>query len=194
MTKKINILTIACCLLATSVFSQGFHLGLKGGADLQKLKATSFSDEFAFGYHIGGFAEVAFSKTFGIQPELYYSSTKLDTAANFSSVYGSINSSKLNFGYINIPVLLNIKPSKFIAFQVGPKYSILNKKQVSLVANGKDAFKNGDLSVVAGAQLRLGAFLVYGRYQVGVSKISEVTTQDKWKNQVVHIGLGLNLF
>lgn len=193
MSKKAYVLTLLFCVIFSAAFSQRLHLGFKGGADIQKLKATSISDQFEFGYHIGGFAEIAISKKFGIQPELYYSSTKLDTATNFSALYNSVNSSKLNFGYINIPVLLNIKPSKFITFQIGPKYSILNNKQVSLLSNSKEAFKKGEMSVVAGAQIRLGAFLIYGRYQVGVSKLSEVTTQDKWKNQVIHFGVGFNL-
>jgi hypothetical protein len=45
-------------------------LGFKGGANLQKID-KSFEDEFKFDI-TGGFAEIDFSKKWGIQPEVLW--------------------------------------------------------------------------------------------------------------------------
>ena len=194
MTKKSSLFFISFLLLNTVVFSQGFHMGVKFGTDIQKINGASFSEKFAFGYHLGGFAELKLSKTITIQPELYYSAVKLDTGNTFSQTYNSITISKLKFGYLNIPLILSIKAGEKMAVQLGSRYGILVDNNLSLRNNVESAFKKGDFSVLAGVQFNFSKLKIYGRYQVGLSNLNDISgSTEKWKSQTFHIGLGLRI-
>ncbi|HMJ46096.1 MAG TPA: outer membrane beta-barrel protein, partial [Ferruginibacter sp.] len=124
MRKYILSLTILFVLTATS-FAQGLKFGVKAGADIHKIEGKSFKDQFSFGYHAGGFLEIGLTSMLGIQPELLFSQVNVDTSSSFSSVYQFNKISEVNLKYINIPLLLNIKPNKFVALQLGPQFGIL---------------------------------------------------------------------
>ena len=68
----------------------------------------------------------------------------------------------------------------------------MNKDQ-SLVQNGENAFKGGDLAAVLGAQLNFGLLNVYGRYNIGLSDIGDISNQGSWKSQAIQIGVGLRI-
>ncbi len=192
MQKKFFFILMAI-FVSGSMMAQTLQFGLKAGADIHKVSGKSFNDEFAYGYHAGAFAEIGLNSKFSIQPEVYFSEIKLDTGKNFSEIYQFQQVPKIKFSYINIPLLLNFKPNKSVAFQFGPQYGILINNNISLINNGKDAFKDGDFSVVGGLQVSVSRLKIYGRYVVGVSELNDIDNQDKWKSQTVHIGLGLRL-
>jgi hypothetical protein len=93
-----------------------------------------------------------------------------------------------------MPLLLNWKIAKLFAIQLGPKYGILSNKQMTIAQNSENAIKSGDLSAVAGFQIHLPKIRIYARYQVGLNNINELAEQEKWKNQVIHAGVGLLIF
>ena len=193
MSKKIALITL---FIASSIIgmSQGFHMGVKFGTDIQKINGASFSEKFAFGYHLGGFAELKLSKSITIQPELYYSAVKLDTGSAFSQTYDSISLSKLKFGYLNIPLILSIKAGEKMAVQLGTRYGIIVDDNLSIKNNVESAFKKGDFSVLAGIQFNFSKIKIYGRYQIGLSNLNDITgSTEKWKSQSIHIGLGLRI-
>lgn len=193
MSKKIALITL---FIASSLFgmSQGFHMGLKFGTDIQKINGASFSEKFAFGYHLGGFAELKLSKSITLQPELYYSAVNLDTGTTFSQTYNSIALSKLKFGYLNMPLILSIKAGEKMAVQLGSRYGIIVDNNLSLRNNVESAFKKGDFSVLAGIQFNFSKLKIYGRYQIGLSNINDITgSTETWKSQTIHIGLGLRI-
>jgi len=195
--KRILIFSAIILFLSSSAFSQGFHFGIKGGADLHKLTGSTFSEKFSFGYHLGGFAEIGLSKKIALQPELYYSEVNYDTANNFRGIYPNLSTiQNVSFSYINIPILLDIKLNKAFMLQVGPQFGILVNSSQDLVSNGKDAFKKGDFSMVGGVQINLMSFCIYGRYVAGLSDVSNIdvssiTNSSSWKSQTVHLGVGL---
>lgn len=60
---KFKLLFLATALLAVSgLQAQGFHLGVKGGANITKVDGKAMSEEFNYGYHLGGFAEIGLGK------------------------------------------------------------------------------------------------------------------------------------
>ena len=73
--KKIFLSALAVIAFTSVTLAQGFHIGGKVGANMGKIDGESFSDEFKLGYQLGGFAEIDFTKVFGIQPELLWSQT-----------------------------------------------------------------------------------------------------------------------
>ncbi|WP_153797687.1 porin family protein [Foetidibacter luteolus] len=192
--KKILLAALLLTSATTFVSAQSLHIGAKAGANLNKVDGQAFKDGFQLGYHLGGFVELDFSKTLGIQPEVLFNQTNTKTASNASDVLnGALNGEKKTLNYLSIPVLLRINAGQLLTFHVGPQFSILTNKDESIFQNGKNAFKSGDLAAVLGAQVNLGSLKVYGRYNIGLSNISDIDNTDKWKNQQIQLGVGLRV-
>lgn len=192
-TKSIALSFFLVTITVISGYAQGFHIGVKGGANIFKLDGRSFSDEFKFGYSLGGFAELNFNKTWGIQPELLWNQTNFRTASNFNSVVPQgYNDVKGSLNYLSIPILLSYRPIKLISIQAGPQFGIL-LGQTNIVNNAKDAFKKGDFSLLGGAQLNLGGFKLGARYFIGLNNLNDVQNDDKWKNQGFQVYVGFRI-
>ncbi|MBL0146760.1 MAG: PorT family protein [Chitinophagaceae bacterium] len=191
---KVKLLFLsAIVLLSASSFAQGFKVGVKGGASINKITGQSFKDQFSFGYHAGGFATIGLGKKFAIQPEVLFNQTNIDTSSKFSDIYhfNKITGVKLNQLYI--PILLNYNANKILSLQAGPQFGIIMNKSKTFIENGKDAFKSGDLSMLAGVQLKLSSFRVYGRYAIGLSNLNDIDNKEKWKSQSIQLGVGFTL-
>ncbi|HNP22659.1 MAG TPA: porin family protein [Panacibacter sp.] len=190
--KKIILSATAFILFSAIATAQGFHVGAKVGANLDKINGQAFKDGYNLGYHLGGFMEIDFSKSIGIQPELLFSQTNTTATDNLGDVFKPGDNIKLN--YLNIPILLRINASKLLTLNAGPQFSILMNNHETLLENGQDAFKNGDFALVLGAQLNLSSLKLYGRYNIGLSDINDIGSQDQWKSQQFQLGVGLRLF
>lgn len=175
--------------------AQSFKLGIKGGSNISGLSGLSFKDGYNFGYHVGAFSEIMFSEKFGFQPELLLSEINVRPGAQFSSLYSQAlsNITQIKLQYITVPVLLNYKPAKILSVQVGPQFGILRDQTVSITTNAGNAFKRGDLSMLAGFQLNLPIGRIYGRYMVGLSNINDIDNRDKWTNTGLQLGIGFGL-
>lgn len=194
MKKKLLVLLSGALLFTVTSFAQGLHFGFKGGVNIFKVDGKSFNDEFKFGYHLGAFAEVNFTDKWGIQPELLWSQTNYRSGKDFSAVYpGGVNDVKGKLNYLTIPVLLSYRPVKVLALQVGPQFGVLLDKDKSLFNNGKDAFKKGDFSLLAGAQLNILKFKGGVRYVIGLSDINDVEDSNKWKNTGFQVYIGIRI-
>jgi hypothetical protein len=196
MNRKLTLLLLATTLTTLSFAQGGFHMGVKGGANIQKIDGKSFEEEFRHGYNLGAFAEIDFNKKWGIQPEVLWNQTNTRTTSDFNDIYphgiADVRNVKLN--YLSIPILLTYRPIKPLSLQVGPQFGVLIDQDRSLLENGGDAFKKGDFSMVGGAQLNIAAFKVGARYQVGLNNINDIDNRDKWKSQGFQIYAGLRLF
>jgi hypothetical protein len=188
-------------LLATLLFSQAimaqFHIGIKGGANITKIDGVSFKDQFKYGYHIGGFAEIGLGHKFGIQPEVLFSQYSSSIDSNYKHIYQNVfnsDQSSVKLNYLSIPILLNYKViGNFLTLQAGPQFSVLVNQDKTLLQNGGEAFKKGDFALVGGAQLKLSAIRITGRYVVGLNNINDIDNQDQWKSQGFQVSLGLAL-
>ena len=189
-------LSLLAALFISQVTMAQFHIGFKGGANIIKVDGKSFKDEFRYGYHIGGFAEIGLGNKLGIQPEVLFNqySTTLDSNYNhvYQNVFASQTSVKLN--YLSIPILLNYKLlGNFLSLQAGPQFGVLINQDKTLLQNGGEAFKKGDFSLVGGAQFKFSAIRISGRYVIGLNDINDIGSQDKWKSQGFQVSLGLAL-
>ena len=190
--KRIILSALAIIAFSSVTLAQGFHLGVKAGANLGKIDGVSFSDEFKLGYQVGGFAEINFSKTFGLQPEVLFSQT--NTTVTDEPLSGLTSGDKIQLNYMNVPVLLRINASKLLTLHVGPQFSILTNNHQTTSDNVKDAFASGDLAMVFGVQFNLGLLQAYGRYNIGLQNINDIDNKEKWQNQQVQFGVGLKIF
>ncbi len=188
-------------LFAALLFSQAmmaqFHVGIKGGANIIKINGVSFKDQFKYGYHVGGFAEIGLGEKFHLQPEVLFNQVSTTVDSNYKHVYQNVfnsNQSTVKLSYLSIPLLLNYKLiGNFLSLQAGPQFGILIDQSKTLLQNGGEAFKKGDFSMVAGAQIKLSAIRLSGRYVVGLNNINDIDNQDKWKSQGFQVSLGLAL-
>ncbi len=192
MKTKLLILAIFS-ITTTAASAQKLRVGFKGGANINKLTGKSVNDEFSFGYHVGGFFSVGLGKKFAIQPEVLFNQINVDTSNNYSTVYQFNKVHKVQLKYLSIPILLNFKPVKYLTLQAGPQFGILTNKNKSLVQNGKDAFKSGDLSLLGGVQVNISHLNVYARYAVGLSNLNDIDSKEKWKSQSIQLGVGFTL-
>jgi len=195
MKTKLSVLLVLV-LVAQASMAQ-FHLGIKGGANITKVDGKSFRDEFRYGYHLGGFAEIGFGGRLGIQPEVLFNQYQSRVDSSFKSVYqGAVAFSDykdIKLNYLTIPIMLNYKVGKLLTLQAGPQFGILIDQDKNLFQNGEDAFKRGDFSMAGGATINISALRLTGRYFVGLSNVSDIDNQDKWKNQGFQLGLGIAL-
>ena len=190
MKKIIIPFIIIMTMTAGTAYSQRLKFGIKAGADIKKLSGKSFNSEFSYGYHLGVFAELKLSSSFGLQPEVYFSQVNIDTSNQFSTLYDFKKVSTVQLKYINIPILLSFKPNKYVALQAGPQYGILLDNGNTVLQNGQNAFKKGDFSMIAGLQLKFSRVRLYGRYAIGLNNLNDIDDRQKWKTQTVQIGLG----
>ncbi len=193
---KIRIIAVitACLFMSVTASAQGIHIGVKGGATVYKIDGVSFKDQFNWGYHLGGVAELMWSKNWGIQPEVLFNQSNTQTGYSFDTLYKSVNPGTLKdvkLNYLSIPVLLSWRPSPFITFQAGPSFSILMSKDKTLLQDGAEAFKSGNVSLLGGVQLNILSFRVYGRYGLGLTNLNNIDNQDKWKSRGGQVGVAM---
>lgn len=195
--KKLMLLAAIGLLSAISASAQRLDLGFKVGANLTKINGVKFSDAYNLNYQLGAFGEIDFSKNIGIQPELLFSQTTSKVDSGFSSTYqnlpGQLINRNVKLNYLNIPILLRINAGNLLTFHVGPQFSVLVNDHENLLNNSKDAFKKGDLAAVVGAQINISKLRIYGRYNFGLSNISDVDNPNKWKSQQLQLGVGIKI-
>ena len=185
----------AAILLSNAMMAQ-FHIGVKGGANITKVDGESFKDQFRYGYHLGGFAEIRMGNKFVLQPEVLFNqyATRLDSSYKnvYDDVFGGNSNIKLN--YLSIPIVINYKLiGSFLSLQAGPQFGILIDQSKTVLQNGGNAFKNGDLSMLAGLQFKIAALRINGRYAIGLNNINDLPDDNKWKSQGFQVSVGLAL-
>lgn len=187
-----KILLVAFMVISGTVLhaQTGFRLGVKAGANLNKIEGQSFDQGFNFSYHAGAFAEIDFAKRWGIQPEVIWSQTSTKPAMNLDAIYSTLPTN-VKLDYLMVPILLRYSPIGLLSFVAGPQFGVLINKNENLLSNGQQAFKAGDLSMVLGGQVNLKVLRIYGRYNIGLQNINDFTDQQKWTNQQIQLGVGL---
>ena len=193
--KKSIIFSLALVIISViSANAQGFQLGIKGGANINKIDGRALTDEFKYGYSLGGFAVIKINKHIGIQPEVLWNQFQTKSGHTANDVYNDLSiDNNISLNYLSIPLLLNLSPSKIISFQVGPQYGILINQSQTTVDNAKNAFKKGDFSMIGGVQLNLAWIKLGARYFVGLNNLYDLGNEDKWKNQGFQFYVGVKI-
>ena len=196
MKAKFPLLVVATILISHVSMAQ-FSLGAKAGVNITKVKGETFRDEFQYGYHLGGFAEIGLGEKWAIQPEVLFNQYQTRVDSNFKNIYSNAldfsNYQDVKLNYLSIPLLLNYKVGSLLTLQAGPQVGILVDQSKNLLENGGEAFKSGDFSMLAGAVINLGKLRLSGRYFAGLNNISEISDKDKWKNEGFQLSVGLAL-
>ena len=191
---KTKLICLVGILLVSGTLMAQFHIGIKAGANITRIDGKSFKEEFKYGYHLGGFAEIGLGRNFSLQPEILYNQYSTTTDSTFSHVYqGVINSPQrsVKLNYLSMPILLNYKIFGPLSIQAGPQFGVLIDQSKTVLENGGEAFKDGDFSMLAGAVVKLNNLRITGRYAVGLNNLNDIDDQNKWKNQTIQLSLGV---
>ncbi len=154
--------------------------GIKGGVNFANINIDEASSKT--GYHFGVFADIPLGERFAIQPEVL-----------FSTQGAKIADTEVDFGYVNIPILLRLKLLSILNVHAGPQIGIVTKAE----GGGEDIkenVKNADFSVAFGAGVSLPLGLEAGaRYNLGISDIND-SGVEFGQHRVFQIYVGWRLF
>lgn len=132
--KKINLLMAITFLMLSLGFAQEgaestsrdiLHFGGKIGANYSSVYSTegeSFDTESKFGLAAGVFLTIPISTILGIQPEVLFSQKGYKANGN---LLGSSYEITRTSNYIDVPLMVSIKPLEELTFLAGPQYSFL---------------------------------------------------------------------
>jgi hypothetical protein len=139
--KKSSIIILNLIFLSSITFAQNseysrgkVNLGIKGGINYSNNYDSDdkdFTAENKVGFAGGVFFAIPIGKFVGVQPEILYSQKGYKQSGVFLG--GNYELTRTT-DYLDIPILLSIKPAKFITIQAGPQFSYLLKQ--------KDVFTN----------------------------------------------------
>lgn len=176
---KIKVaITALVVLLAVTVNAQTenrerFQIGVKAGGSLSNVYDTQgeeFNAKAKVDFSGGVFFTIPLGKVFGIQPEV------LITQKGFKGsgkLLGQNYSFKRTTTFLEVPILLAIKPAEFLTIVVGPQYSyLLHQRDVftSAIVNTnqeqefeQDNIRKNMLGAVVGLDINIGNFVIGGR-------------------------------
>ena len=127
-------MAVFACVFQVSTAQSGFVFGVKGGANYSNQydsKTDNFTSTPKFGLAVGAFLGIPIGQYLGIQPEIHFSQKGFKAEGKvLGSPYGLTRTTN----YIDVPLLLTIKPIQYVSIVVGPQYSYLIKQ--------KDVFSN----------------------------------------------------
>lgn len=106
-----------------------FQFGIKGGINISNVYDTEgqdFKAKAKVGAALGVFAQIPLVKFIGIQPEILFSQKGFKGTG---TLLGRPYSYTRTTDYLDIPLLLAIKPSEILTILVGPQYSFLLKEK-----------------------------------------------------------------
>jgi len=115
-------------------------VGFKIGGNLSNVydtKGEAFNTNPKVGFVAGGFLSLPIVQYLGFQPEVLFSQKGFRASGNF--IDGTYNLARTT-SYIDIPLLIALKPTSQITLLAGPQYSYLLSQ--------KDVFSNGSISIV----------------------------------------------
>ena len=153
--------------------------GIKAGGNIATL-AGAEGVSSKFGFHVGGIIEFKFSDKFSLQPELLYSTQGASSSAD--------SSYKINFNYLNVPVMFKYFVAEGISLEAGPQAGVAVTLEDSEGTDLELTHETVDygLNFGGGYELPSGLFAQV-RYYFGLMNIS---INDDYKNSVIQFSLG----
>ena len=114
------------------------QIGIKAGtnySNVYDVNGNQFAADYKFGFVAGAFLSIPIVKYLGLQPEVLFSQKGFTATGN---ILGSSYELTRTTNYIDIPLLIALKPIAWMTILAGPQYSYLMKQT--------DVFTNAILS------------------------------------------------
>jgi len=173
MKKMILVFAISTCAVSASMaqkdssdLREKFTFGLRAGLNYSNVwdtKLDDFQTEGKFGFAGGVFIHIPIGKYFGFQPEALFSQKGYKASGSLLGISYTYTSTT---NWLDVPLLIAVKPIKAITILVGPQYSYLlsqkNEVKVSGIGVSKTTSYNNDnirkntLCAVGGIDVNVG--------------------------------------
>ena len=181
--KKIFMMAVMAVAALTANAQQEagtFSLQPKAGLNVSSLSGDGFKAKAGFTAGVEGMYQA--TEKFGVSAAVMYSMQ----GAKVKNI-----DAKLNYGYINIPILANYYVVKGLAIKAGiqPGFMVSAKgKQGDTSTNIKDYCKKFDFTIPVGVSYEIANVVFDARYNFGLTKT--VKDAEKGKNGVFQFTVG----
>lgn len=211
MKQKIYIVAILLFGTSSSLVAQEtdnrekFEMGAKIGLNFSNVWDSQGQDFVAntkAGIALGAYVGIPLNKYFGLQPEVMLSQKGFKGGG---SLLGFPYSFTRTTTYLDVPLLIQIKPIPFLTLLAGPQFSYLfNEKNVYTFASNstqqEESFKNEDprnniLGFVFGADIVYSYFVLSGRvgWDFQSNNQNGTSTTPRYKNQWLQFTVGVKI-
>ena len=146
--------------------------GIKAGTNYSNVydeQGNDFVADSKFGFAAGAFVAIPLGKFIGIQPEVLYSQKGFKSSGTY---LGSTYSMTRTTEFIDVPLLLAVKPIAQLTLLFGPQFSYLMKQKDeftggTISSTQQQDFNNNDITknimgLTGGADINLNDNLVLG--------------------------------
>jgi len=198
------LLVLALSLAAPGpASSQTFDGGVKGGlafTDIPRLandleEAGADEVEWRLGRALGGFIAIGLADSLAFQPELLWVQKGLKGREPFLG-----NTLKVEFEYVEVPLLLRLGPTDGLGFHVlaGPSLNFLTRARA--IEEGRfgededitDETESVDVGLVAGVGYYGRLLLVEGRFEEGLRNVPKSPENDEtYRNRAFMVLAGI---
>ena len=179
------------CVISFSQSRIHSNFGIKAGAQAAKLGQPEINWDTRYSWHVGLLAHLHISDHFAIQPELVYSNQ-----GGEHIIVGS--ETKLELGYINVPILFQYMTGSGFRFQAGPQVGFLvnaNQEFNGVKSDIKDNVKKTDFTLLVGASYITKSGLGFdARYGYGLTDISNADSGSGMGQDINNLLIQVGLF
>jgi hypothetical protein len=197
MKKLVLMTAIIAVMVARSYAQQArdeFTFGLKIGSNYSNVydsQGEKFTADGKYGLAAGAFLSLPLGKFIGIQPEVIYSEKGVKASGAF---LGSNYSATRTTTFIDVPILLAIKPISFLTILAGPQYSFLIKQDNNFTSSlatvdqqkifDNDNIRKNVLGFTGGVDINLSNFVIGARagWDVQNNNGDGTSTTPRYKN------------
>jgi hypothetical protein len=173
------------------------QFGLKGGINYSNVydaAAEEFEADFKIGFVGGAFLTIPMGKLLGIQPEVLFSQKGYSASGTVLTIpYEYTHTAS----FIDIPLMLAIRPTSFLTVLAGPQYSFLIEQE--------DEFASGSFAQDEDFELDKNVFGFLGGVDIKIDKVvlgarvgwdiqenngDGTTTKPRYKNTWIQATIG----
>jgi hypothetical protein len=171
--KKIILMILAILFVLTNINAQSdyrdkLNFGVKAGINYSNVYdevGEQFTAEGKIGFVGGVFLSIPIGTFLGVQPEIHYSQKGFKSTGTILGVpYQDTHTNT----FIDIPLLICIKPSEYFTIMAGPQYSYLIKEKDSFTIMDETT---SDEVIYKNDNIRKNIFCIAGGFDVNMQNI-----------------------
>jgi hypothetical protein len=191
---------------AQTRFGDGFKFGVKAGANYSNVydaQGEQFTADGKIGFAGGVFLEVPITDYIGVRPEVLYSQKGFKATGQYLSVPYTFTRTT---DYIDIPLLLTLKPTPMFSLFGGPQFSFLTKQKDVFASTllttqqqqdfSNDNYRKNLMSLTAGFGINMGpaALDLRANFDLQNNNGDGTTTTPRYKNAWYQATIGIRVF
>jgi hypothetical protein len=189
-----------------SRFWDGFKLGIKAGANYSNVydsQGDQFTADGKVGFVGGAFLEVPITDYMGVRPEVLYSQKGFKATGQYLLLPYTFTRTT---DFIDIPLLLTLKPTTMFSLFAGPQFSFLIKQKDVFASSllttqqqqdfSNDNYRKNLMSLTAGFGINMGPATLDLRanFDLQNNNGDGTTSTPRYKNAWYQATLGIRVF